>query len=74
MILHAEDTLHLGIKNKQVYFVLLSVYYSYLYGYAKKILTLAVNKSIPITQASLRIGIVYSLAYSYLCPKEKKMI
>ena len=24
MILHAEDTLHLGIKNKQVYFVLLS--------------------------------------------------
>ena len=45
---------------------ILSLAYSYLNDFVKKILSLAVNISIPIAQASFRICIVYSLAYSYL--------
>ena len=44
---------------------ILSLAYSYLYGYAKKILSLVVNKSkLRLQQASfLNLSFVYSLAY-----------
>ena len=61
------------LRLQQASFLNLSFVYSlaypYLYDYVKKILSLAVNISIPIAQASFRICIVYSLAYSYLCKR-----
>ena len=53
---------------------ILSLAYSYLNDFVKKILSLAVNISIPIAQASFRICIVYSLAYSYLYGYAKKIL